>query len=189
MRIPVLVSVLLLAIAAVAPLTQAQGDGPQFVEVIAEEDCPSDRTYCFEVNVTEIQAGVPVNVTVINREDNTAQHSYFFDWDGDADRSGHDSDAGTGDASVQALAGNESGSTEFTIPTDAEDRLYIWCNEPGHEGIGMWTFIDITGTEGDGDGMPGDDDDGDPPPSTPGFAAIGAIVAAGAAALVLRRSS
>lgn len=180
-----LLALALALVLAGLPLVAAQD--VSFTAHATESGC-SGTNYCFDIEggpSSSIAAGSTVEVTVVNGENNSADHSFYFDWTGDHDPANEDSAEVAGDAETDALASGEQETVTFTIPEDAADTLYLWCDEPGHESLGMHTSWTITGTDGGGGNGNGGNGNG---PSTPGFGLMAALAAAGvAAALVARR--
>lgn len=178
------------AIAALALLPTIVSAQEATWEITAREEEDCAETYCFEVSKSSFEAGTTVNATFTNPSDNVATHDALVELDGTWDSSHDDTANDDADAGVEAIAPGNSSSFEFTVPDDRSD-FYLWCDVTGHEGLGMWKNIEITGvddgTDGD-DGTGGDGTDGDGP-STPGFSVAAGIAAVGVAVLLVRRRS
>lgn len=186
------IAVVAIAVAAVAalaflPTIVSAQETTWEITAREEDDCP--ETYCFDVSQSSFEAGTTVNATFTNPSDNVATHDALVELDGTWDDSHDDTDNADADAGVEGMAPGNSSSFEFTVPDDRSD-FYLWCDVTGHEGLGMWENIEITGLDGDdgtdGDGTDGDGTDGDGP-GTPGFSTVAGVAAVGVALLVLKR--
>lgn len=192
------IAVVAIAVAAIAalvflPTIVSAQETSWTITAREEDDC--SETYCFDVSQSSFEAGTTVNATFENPSDNGQTHDALVELDGTWDES-HDDTNGPGssdgsgddsDAGAEDIAPGNSSSFEFTVPSDRSD-FYLWCDVTGHETLGMWENIEITGLDdgnGDGDGTNGDGTNGNGP-STPGFSAFAGIAAVGAALVLLK---
>lgn len=136
----------------VASPTAAQETGSADVSftVVGLEGDACEETFCFDVPVAAIAPNATVNITFTNPTGNT-QHSFYIMEDGDV-TGGSEEEPSDALAGVDTLQGGESASTgTFQLP-DSEGSLYLWCNEPGHAGEGMWEFVGLGAAATDGEG-------------------------------------
>lgn len=183
-------SIAVVAIAALAFLpTIVSAQETSWTITAREEDaCPSDRTYCFDLSQASFEAGTTVNATFENPSDNGQTHDALVELDGTWDGSHDDTANDDADAGAEDIAPGNSSSFAFTVPSDRSD-FYLWCDVTGHETLGMWENIAITGLDdgnGDDGGTDGGGTDGGDEPSTPGFSAFAGVAAVGAALVLLR---
>lgn len=130
------------ATAATIETTFTALDGP---DACGEDD------FCWDVPVTGVAPNSTLNLTVVNGGQDA--HNFYVDWDGDFDETNTDSDPQAAEANLDRLESGDSGDISFTVPADAE-QLYIWCDIPGHEELGMFSFVAVgtpTGPPGEGE--------------------------------------
>lgn len=126
---------------------------PVIATVVAGEVICEETTFCWDMPITGVNANTTLNLTVDNPAENTA-HSFYVDLDGDFDENHGDSAADAAEARTATLRPGESAQVEFTVPEGTE-RVYIWCEEPGHEQEGMWSFVEVGAPEPPAEGEGG----------------------------------
>lgn len=139
---------LLVAAFLVVPTAAAQGSADVSFTVTGLEGDACEETFCFDVPVAAISPNATVNITFTNPDANSP-HSFYIMEDGDV-TGGAEEEPSEALAGVDTLQGGESASTgTFQLP-DSEGSLYLWCNEPGHAGEGMWEFVGIGAAAAEG---------------------------------------
>lgn len=166
--------VVALLLGGLATLPTATANGDDITLEAVEGDC-GDDSFCWSVahgSLDSLQPGATVTIEVVNPEENGAEHNLHVADLADASE-GEGTDASVAFAMTGDLMPGESETITVTVPDDV-DGVYLWCDIPGHEESGMYESV------GGGNG-----DDGN---GTPGFTAMAALAAIGAAfALATKR--
>lgn len=125
----------------VAPIASAHGGGGLHL-VASEADCgTAERCLHLRNAPVAIQPGETVHLTVQNPARWNASHTIHVAPVDEADPARKDTPVSASIASTGPVAPGGTGHANFTAPDPA--RVYVWCEEPGHEAAGGWTIVPL----------------------------------------------
>lgn len=151
----VVIAASLLLTGAPAALAQSGGGDATVHHLVVsgrmtDVGCPSGRNPCLVVldgSLADLKPGDTVNITFVNQDED--EHDLAVTTTALMDPTHHDTAWSSAIGhTAQDVEGNTAQSFEFTIPANAAG-LYLWCDIPGHEDMGMWiqvTFSNHTET-------------------------------------------
>lgn len=138
MRWDLVVGLIVISV-ALLPSASAQADASLVVEAYdQEEECPEDRTYCYEIesgSLDAVDAGSSLEITLVNEGEIDHELVVAPLELADPEREETSEEEGLGE--IAPLEPGEQATATFEIPENATG-VYLWCDIGAHEQLGMW---------------------------------------------------